>query len=423
MTGLRHGRYCLVSTADPHNLLRESNNSNNARRTRIALHPAKHMVKRLAATAAAAVELAAPSGLELAPARPLGLAGLAGPVRLGRGRRVAQVPLGVERAHAAGAGGGDRLAVGVVDEVADREDAGRGWSGSSRPRSGRSRPRRSSTWPRDQLGARDVADRDEGAADLELLGLAGLGVAEAHLARACRRRRRRTPPARTGVLKLMLGLLAARSSMIFEARNSSRRWTIVRSEANLEMKIESSIAESPPPITTTFSPLKKAPSQTPQVETPRPPSSSSPGMPSRFGSAPIARITVFAQVLVVADEDALDAAVGELDPGRVVGDEAGPEPLGLGAELLHHLRPHDPLGEAGVVLDVGRVLELAAPLEALDHERLEVGAGRVERRRVAGGRAADDDHVLDSLARSRSLRLARALPFRLLVDTILYFLK
>jgi hypothetical protein len=47
VTGLRHGRYCLVSTADPHNLLRESDNSNNAHRARIALHPAKHTVERL----------------------------------------------------------------------------------------------------------------------------------------------------------------------------------------------------------------------------------------------------------------------------------------------------------------------------------------------------------------------------------------
>ena len=54
----------------------------------------------------------------------LDLAGHARPVGLGRGRDVAQVPLGVEGAHGAGAGGGDGLAVGVVDEVADREDAG-----------------------------------------------------------------------------------------------------------------------------------------------------------------------------------------------------------------------------------------------------------------------------------------------------------
>jgi hypothetical protein len=70
---------------------------------------------------------------------------------------------------------------------------------------------------------------------------------------------------------------------------------MVRSFANLETKIESSIAESPPPITATFSPLKKAPSQTPQVDTPLPPSSSSPGMPRRLGSAPIARMTLRAR--------------------------------------------------------------------------------------------------------------------------------
>ena len=86
--------------------------------------------------------------------------------------------------------------------------------------------------------------------------------------------------------------------------------------------------------------------------------------------------------------------------GRVVGDEAGAEALRLGAELVHHLRAHDPLGVAGVVLDVGRVLELAAPLEALDHERLEVGARGVERGRVAGAAAADDDQVLDRFVRS-----------------------
>ena len=93
----------------------------------------------------------------------------------------------------------------------------------------------------------------------------------------------------------MLGCSAARSCMIFEARNSLRRVMTVRSFAYLEMKIESSIAESPPPITTTSWSLKKAPSQTPQVETPRPPSSISPGTPIRLGSAPIARTTVRAR--------------------------------------------------------------------------------------------------------------------------------
>src|SRR6476469_4720319 len=99
---------------------------------------------------------------------------------LDRRRAVAEEALGVERPHAAGAGGGHGLAVGPVDDVADREDAaevGPGRAGLGEDVSvlvgldlaGR------------DLRARGVADRDEGAAGLDLLHLAGLGVAEADL--------------------------------------------------------------------------------------------------------------------------------------------------------------------------------------------------------------------------------------------------
>jgi hypothetical protein len=47
VTGLPRGGYCLVSKADPANVLREFDNSNNARRAPIALHPAKREVERL----------------------------------------------------------------------------------------------------------------------------------------------------------------------------------------------------------------------------------------------------------------------------------------------------------------------------------------------------------------------------------------
>ena len=45
----------------------------------------------------------------------------------------------------------------------------------------------------------------------------------------------------------MFSVFRARSSMIFEARNSSRRLTIVTLLENFARKIASSIAESPPP--------------------------------------------------------------------------------------------------------------------------------------------------------------------------------
>jgi cyclic beta-1,2-glucan synthetase len=45
-----------------------------------------------------------------------------------------------------------------------------------------------------------------------------------------------------------------------------------------------------------------------------------------------------------------------------------------GRPQVHHLGTHDSVGVARIVLDISRVLELSAPLEALDHERFEIGA-------------------------------------------------
>ena len=71
--------------------------------------------------------------------------------------------------------------------------------------------------------------------------------------------------------------------------------------------------------------------------------------------------------------------------------DARADMLGLGAHLLHQPRPLDRLGEAGIVLDVGRDHQLAARLEAGEQERLQHGARGVDRRRVAGRPRADDD--------------------------------
>ena len=89
----------------------------------------------------------------------------------------------------------------------------------------------------------------------------------------------------------MFSVERARSSMIFEARNSSRRLTITTLEENLARKIASSIAESPPPTMIVARSLKNAASHVAPSETPRPPSSSSPGTPSFLCSAPIASTT------------------------------------------------------------------------------------------------------------------------------------
>jgi hypothetical protein len=106
-----------------------------------------------------------------------------------------------------------------------------------------------------------VADRDERAGHLDLALLAGLRVAQAgglELRRALERL--------DGVRgeDLDVRLLRARSSMIFDARNSSRRWMTVTFEPNFARKIASSMAESPPPTTAIGFSLKNAASQVAQ---------------------------------------------------------------------------------------------------------------------------------------------------------------
>src|SRR4051794_16993069 len=94
------------------------------------------------------------------------------PVGLDRGRGIAEVALGVEGAHAAGAGGGDGLAVGVVDDVADREDpveVGAGRAGLDLDVA----VLVDIDLVLDDLRAGHVADRDEGAGRLDLGLLAG----------------------------------------------------------------------------------------------------------------------------------------------------------------------------------------------------------------------------------------------------------
>jgi hypothetical protein len=72
--------------------------------------------------------------------------------------------------------------------------------------------------------------------------------------------------------------------------------------------------------------------------------------------------------------------------------------------VLHQLGPHDPLREAGVVVDLGGDHQLAAGAEALDHEGREVGASGVQRGRVCGRATTDDQQVMDFVGHRASPR-------------------
>ena len=236
----------------------------------------------------------------------------------------------------------------------------------------------------------------------ELLRRAVLRVLAAPRARARRSRPARSAATTYGVTSSMLSVSRARSSMIAEARNSGRRWTMSTLPANFDRKVASSMAVSPPPTTIVVGAAEEGRVAGGAV-----------GDAARrqlvlARHAELLRLGAHREDhrarpdLLAADVHDVRAAVlgGEVDAGRVVRDEAGAEALGLVAEVLHHLRAHHALRVARVVLDVGRLLEQAAPGEALDHERVEVRARRVERGGVARGAAADDDDVLDVLVSS-----------------------
>ena len=78
--------------------------------------------------------------------------------------------------------------------------------------------------------------------------------------------------------------------------------------------------------------------------------------------------------------------------------DLGAEALGLTPEEVHHFVAGDPVGKARVVLHVGGEHELAAREadigihpRAGQQQGLEFGASGIQRRRVTGGAAADDD--------------------------------
>ena len=159
----------------------------------------------------------------------------------------------------------------------------------------------------------------------------------------------------------------ARSAMIRDARNSSRRWTMVTREAMRARKSASSIAESPPPTTTISLSRKKKPSQVAQVDTPKPRRRLSLGRSSQRAEAPVEMITLLRAVLLVVDPDAEGARARSQRGVTSAASSVRAEPLGLGAHVLHQLGALDALGEARVVLDVRREHELPTRAEALDH--------------------------------------------------------
>ena len=74
-----------------------------------------------------------------------------------------------------------------------------------------------------------------------------------------------------------------------------------------------------------------------------------------------------------------------------------PKASRLLAHVLNQLGALDALGKPGEILHQGGERELASGLMAFNHQRLEIGAGSVERRGMTGAPRPDDDDVANVL--------------------------
>jgi hypothetical protein len=178
----------------------------------------------------------------------------------------------------------------------------------------------------------------------------------------------------------------ARSSMIFEARKASRRWSSVTFEANRLRKIASSIAESPPPTTAISLSRKKE------------------AVASGAARHAVADQRLFARQaqparartggdnqrarMDLAIEYAADGMRAHLHASHQRVLVGGAEARRLLLHVLDQLRALNALGPAGKVLDHGGNGELAAGLVALQNQRIHPGARGVKRCRQSGAAGA-----------------------------------
>mmetsp|Transcript_15183 Transcript_15183/g.46342 ORF Transcript_15183/g.46342 Transcript_15183/m.46342 type:complete len:200 (+) Transcript_15183:697-1296(+) len=110
-------------------------------------------------------------------------------------------------------------------------------------------------------------------------------------------------------MMVILGWLSTAACAALDARKVSRRWIRVTCDEVRARTKASSIAVSPPPITTTGLPAKRKPSHVAHEEMPPPLYSSSPGTPSHRESAPVARTMLWA----VSDDSLVWITKGEVE--------------------------------------------------------------------------------------------------------------
>ena len=181
----------------------------------------------------------------------------------------------------------------------------------------------------------------------------------------------------------MRSLAKARSCMILEARSASRRWTTVTlvGELGEEERLFHGGVTAPDDgdlLAAEEEPVARGTRRQPVAQ-----KAISLSRPSISDCAPVETMTASAGTSS-SPTQTVNGRAEKSTPVTLAVRYSAPEALGLVPEAHHQVGAHDPVGEAGVVLDVGGQHELTAGLVgggrrlALDDQRREVGAGGVD---------------------------------------------
>src|SRR6202007_1403904 len=93
----------------------------------------------------------------------------------------------------------------------------------------------------------------------------------------------------------------------------------------------------------------------------------------------------------------LERALADVDFGYRPGLEFGAELFRLLTHVFDEFRPHDAVGETGIILNVCSDRQLAAGLVPVQNQRFQVGARSVNGSSETRTAAADDDDVEHSI--------------------------
>ena len=304
-------------------------------------------------------------------------------------REILDIPLGVDGRHATRAGRGDGLAVDVILDVAAREHAG--YVGR------RAAPRHDVAVrveihvAADQAGVGDVPDGDEDAVDGELLDGAGLDVAQHHAGNHAARHVLDLVDHR---IELERDLLVGPRLVLHDLRRPECIAPVNDGDVRGELRQERRLLHRR--VAAAHHRNRLAPEEVPvaggacrHAVPHQGPFGFQPEQPRRGARGQNQRARpMFARVgrdgeRPLAQSEGRDVAL----------DDLGAEPLRLGTHFGDQGRPQDAVAKPRVVLDVRGQHQLAARLEALDEQRLQIGASRIEGGSEPRGPGADDDDV------------------------------